>query len=234
VEIAAGQLHTCARMSTGAVKCWGTNMGHELGNDAVLGNSVTAVDTQITFGALALAAGRSHTCVRLSTGVSCWGRNDTDQLGPQAEADTATPIEVPGTAEAVDIASSDNTTCVIDRSGAVKCWGAKLGASTAWTPAGLRSLMPGGYVHMCAVTQAGGFSCWGGNQTGAFGDGTQSGTGPSGPAGLVALSAAAGQDFTCVRTIPYGMSCFGTNSDFQLGSTRSTPATFSPAPVIGF
>jgi alpha-tubulin suppressor-like RCC1 family protein len=235
-EIAAGEHHTCARMTTGAVKCWGTNLTHELGNDSVVGNSVTPVDTQITSGALALVAGTSHTCVLLASGVSCWGQDNNDQLGSAATTNTATPVAIPGTAGAVDISASDNSTCVLDATGAVKCWGAPLGPynATAWTPAGLRSLMPGGYVHMCAITQSGALSCWGGNLDGELGDGTHNGTGPTGPAGISAVSAAAGQDFTCVRTIPYGMTCFGVNSDFQLGSTRATPDTYTPAPVAGF
>lgn len=235
-EIAAGQGHTCARMPGGAVKCWGGNLNHELGNDNIAAQTTLPTDTQVTSGALAVVTGADHTCVLLTSGASCWGHNDMGQLGSAAAGSTATPVAVPGTGGAVDISASDSSTCVLDATGAVKCWGAPLGPfnATTWTPMNLVSLMPGGYVHMCGITKAGALLCWGSNADGELGDGTHNGTGPITPAGFSVVSAVAGEEHTCALTTNGSMMCFGQNDTYQLGSLRGPPASYTPAAVVGF
>jgi hypothetical protein len=83
-RIAAGGDHTCAILSSGALRCWGLNnfgqLGH--GDTANIGDNETvysAGNVDLGAGVVVkdLALGDSHTCALLTTGaVRCWGRND--------------------------------------------------------------------------------------------------------------------------------------------------------------
>ena len=87
--ITAGQLHTCAILDDGSVRCWG------FGNDGRLGyantNSIGQIETPGSLGrvglgagrtATAISAGQSHTCARLDNGkVLCWGAGANGRLG---------------------------------------------------------------------------------------------------------------------------------------------------------
>jgi len=88
VEIVAGAGHSCARLQPelrgdlpGPVVCWGDNSDGQLG-DGTLARRPTAVATAVLPDALALAAGRAHTCaLRQDRTVVCWGSDNAGQLG---------------------------------------------------------------------------------------------------------------------------------------------------------
>lgn len=89
--IALGWFHSCALMTTGAIKCWGWNYFGQLGRPAPTdGGSICGVETVTVLdaGADLLVAGGFHTCARLadSGGVRCWGTNDVGALGEPADA----------------------------------------------------------------------------------------------------------------------------------------------------
>ncbi len=82
VEIAAGSHHNCARLTSGAVRCWGNNEFGQIGDGTLVRsrNEPTAVDGLTN--AVGLAAGENHTCAVLTDGsVRCWGLNESGQLG---------------------------------------------------------------------------------------------------------------------------------------------------------
>ena len=84
--LAAGPNHSCARMATGEVYCWGSNANGQLmlepdklGNDMF---TLTPVLVEVGASAVQVATGTTHTCV-LSTGgeILCWGTNTEGQIG---------------------------------------------------------------------------------------------------------------------------------------------------------
>ena len=77
VAIAAGDLHTCALLSTGGVMCWGVNYCGQLGNGTNNGNSWRRWRSSgYSAESTAIAAGESHTCALTAAGgVECWGEN---------------------------------------------------------------------------------------------------------------------------------------------------------------
>ena len=91
VEISAGELHTCARLDNGQVKCWGSNNSGQLGlGDEIdrgiqpgeMGDSLPAIDLGTGRSALEIVAGHTSTCTRLDNGESkCWGSNGYGGLG---------------------------------------------------------------------------------------------------------------------------------------------------------
>ena len=96
VEISAGERHTCARLRSGQVRCWGRNEFGQLGDGSTLDKSTPVAVAGVT-DAVEIAAGGGHSCARLSTGeLTCWGFNRSGQLGDGTTMDSATPVLVKG------------------------------------------------------------------------------------------------------------------------------------------
>ena len=91
VAIAAGTSHTCAVLSTGAVRCWGFNTNGQLGDGTQTQRPTPVVVSGLTSGGTAVAAGGSHTCALVSGGVKCWGLNTNGQLGDGTQAQALHP-----------------------------------------------------------------------------------------------------------------------------------------------
>ncbi len=87
VDLEAGNSHTCARLTDGTVRCWGSNASGQLGDYTTYGwHSATPTVVwglsnvvQVTAG---FAAGADHSCARmLDRSVVCWGLNESGALG---------------------------------------------------------------------------------------------------------------------------------------------------------
>ena len=92
VAISAGDVHTCALLASGAVRCWGFARYGLLGNgstsnvgDDEVPASVRAVD--LGRSATAISAASLHNCARLDDGaVRCWGYGAGGRLGNCSDA----------------------------------------------------------------------------------------------------------------------------------------------------
>ena len=72
VDVATGNALSCALLSKGTIKCWGSNSYGQLG-DGTTNQQLIAVKVKGINTATAIATGHTHSCARLSNGaVKCW------------------------------------------------------------------------------------------------------------------------------------------------------------------
>ena len=231
--VAAGENHTCALYSPGAVACWGRF--YERKPAAwVQGLSNPAV----------VKAGGNQTCVLEHGGtVKCWSMLETAPPSPAVVAGI----------NAKKIAVGDRHVCAIDQADALQCWGSNVQGQLG---NGNRSITPGvvavarsgaaepaidiaaGHSHTCAFFASGGVECWGSNSVGQ--------TGESGGTGITvrpfrviaggASAVAAGAVHSCAR-IDVGsvrrMRCWGSNADGRLGNGSTGQFSATPVQVAG-
>ncbi len=76
-QVVAGRYHSCALVSNGTVRCWGSNSNGQLG-DGTTTDRPLPVGVQSLLNVVEIRAGAYHTCARGSDGtVKCWGQTLT-------------------------------------------------------------------------------------------------------------------------------------------------------------
>jgi len=190
-QVTTGSFATCVRLSTGAVRCWGTNTDGQLGlgNTAAIGdNEVPSSVAEVNVGApvAQISASGNHVCALLTNGnVRCWGRGaegvlgygNTNNIGDNETPASAGDVNVGG--PVAQIATGPLHTCALLTNGNVRCWGdGSVGAlgygntndiGDNETPASAGDVNVGGPVaqiavgafHTCALLTSGAVRCWG-------------------------------------------------------------------------
>lgn len=255
--IAAGGDHTCARLSTGTVECWGENQSGQLGNGSSTDSDVPVAVTGL-HGVTAITAGRADSCARLIIGTAkCWGENFSGELGngtttgPQLCSThsvpcSTVPVTVPGLGGVASMANGGYHTCARLNTGTVKCWGdnqiGQLGNGTKTSsdvPVVVTDLtgvtaITAGVWHSCALLSSATVDCWGQNYYGQLGGSlayySLVPVVVTGLTGATAITAGAGH--TCALLSTGKIECWGDNSSGQLGN-GSTAISYHPVPVAG-
>ncbi|HEY6559763.1 MAG TPA: hypothetical protein VI072_20915 [Polyangiaceae bacterium] len=252
-DVSLGALHTCARKNDGTVWCWGYNYDGQLGL-GVAGDSSVPVPSLVSAlpeGIAQVEAGAAHACARTERGaVWCWGNNMLGQLG---NGDTAESEPVPIESAALPscvarIATGAYHTCALSEDGALHCWGSndkgQLGAVPDGSPAlGAKSValadqvmsMDTGLQHTCAVSSVGALWCWGDNEFGQLGIGSNEAWSAT-PLELTTLGAQivsvhTGYAHTCAVTTDKTLWCWGDNRFGQLGTGERDTVEPRPIPV---
>lgn len=249
--IQAGGSHTCAITTNGGVMCWGANGQGAIGDGTNVSPRLTPVNVSgLSSGVVAIAAGNWHTCALMGTGtVKCWGYNYYGQIGDGSTTDALTPVSVNGLTNIAAITAGSVHTCALTTGGSMKCWGANFSGEIGDGTSGINRLSPvavsglssgvsnigAGDGHTCAAMIGGGVKCWGENDYGEIGDGTQ-GVSRLFPVAVTGLTGgvtaiAAGNSHTCALTNAGSEMCWGSNYHGQLGLSYNN---FTPRDVVGF
>ncbi|MDC0669217.1 DUF4215 domain-containing protein [Nannocystis radixulma] len=213
-----GRHHSCALLTGGAIKCWGSNVGGALGvgdnlargdSPGEMGDALLAVD--VTQAATKLAVAYWANCAVLADqSLRCWGSNTHGQL---ATGDTLARGDQPGELGAA--------LPVVDLGGTVVS-------------------LVGGHTFFCARLQGGATKCWGRNTDGNLGlgdtqnRGDQPGEmGNSLPpvdlgTGKTAVELASRWLHTCARLDDGTVKCWGRNNNGELGLGDIAPRGDQP------
>lgn len=129
-QLSAGWLHTCAVLSSGGVKCWGSNTYDTLGTGSTTSSNVPVDAYATVSNALVVAGGEQHSCVvRNVFGVGrieCWGYNGNGRLGYGIVPATGVvhrAVRVLGNDAFASVSAGRQHTCALTTGGSAKCWG---------------------------------------------------------------------------------------------------------------
>jgi alpha-tubulin suppressor-like RCC1 family protein len=248
IAVAAGQRHTCARMTDGTLRCWGANDSGQLGTGDTMGTMVPTMVREIDDAELLSARGNQTCALRPGGFVWCWGNNQRAQLGDGTYTTRLLPIRLTWDRQqaVASLAMGNEHGCAIERIGRALCWGfnqwGEVGDGTTMrrpSPTVTIGLdrpiqVSAGYQHACAVRLDRTVGCWGRNDQGQVGDGTTM-------TRLGAISArdltnvaqvGTGLGFACARRSDSTVWCWGANDQGQLGR-GDVAASLVPVVVAG-
>ncbi len=198
VDVDAGAWSTCARNTSGVVRCWGRNNAGQLGDGTTTQRnspvSVASIDDAVD-----ISAGDRHACAVLgTTKMKCWGANNYGQLGDMSTTNRLTPVP----AIVIEVFSTKIALSGVQRVSA-------------------------GDMHTCAITSDDTQWCAGRNNYGQHGRDGTSDTILIAPTPVKAVQTAAGGYHTCARTLSGAVTCFGRDNYGQLGGMDECPADAS-------
>lgn len=214
-DIAVGQYFACALHNNGAVKCWGTNNGGQLGigSASTIGDATTEVGGANTFvdlgtgrTAVSISAGYTHVCALLDNStVKCWGQNTYGQLG------------------------QGNTNSIGDNTNEL---GNNLASISLGSGRTATAVYAFGYVS-CAKLDDGSMKCWGRNSSGQLGMGDKANRGDGSNemgdnltaldlgTGRTASKVSGGLDFMCALLDNGTVKCWGNGKFGQNGNDNT-------------
>jgi alpha-tubulin suppressor-like RCC1 family protein len=245
--------NTCALMPQGEVRCWGYNGSGQLGNGTTDNSprpTLVELEPGVPLkGALSIGLGGEHSCAVVEGGaLRCWGDGGLGELGDGRFGDRDRPVVVEASAGtplvgASVVALGSQHACALMPGGEIHCWGdnyyGQLGNGQTNDDPPLGSvaveLSPGaplagveglglGSAHTCALASGGGVECWGSNDYGQLGNGSDVAElwpvtverAPGVPLADV-VSLVGGGAHNCALTAGGEVYCWGSNESGQLG-----------------
>jgi alpha-tubulin suppressor-like RCC1 family protein len=124
-DIRVGYSHSCALLSTGGVHCWGANTFGQLGDGTNTVRNTPFPVSNLSVGAIGLAAGANSMCALRSSGaIVCWGQNNYGSVGDGTFVHRNLPTPVLNLQSGVSaIGSGASHVCASLVGGESQCWG---------------------------------------------------------------------------------------------------------------
>jgi alpha-tubulin suppressor-like RCC1 family protein len=250
LEVGASYDRTCALVTGRQVYCWGRAARLSSSGKPVASQAPVKIGG-VPSNAHGLAVGVTHACILDGADATwCWGFNDRGQIGDGSTSSTAKPVKVK-VGPARKVVASDGYTCVVlhvrrgkrplrpGTAGGVSCWGQSHGTDDdPLNPDGLavnsrsartiRGLATATDVaatgdFACALLAGGKASCWGENDHGQLGDGTDKGRStPAVVHGLPKVTqVVATANHACVLATGGSVWCWGRGDHGQMGDGKT-------------
>jgi alpha-tubulin suppressor-like RCC1 family protein len=197
-----------------------------------------------------ISTGVSHTCGVTTTDLAyCWGNNGRGQLGDGTTSRRLMPVRVMGGLAFREIATGTKHTCGVTTGNVVYCWGDNASGQLGSGIFGGLQLMPrriagtlqfrqlsAGSQHTCASSPTNRVFCWGLNNLGQLGDGTN--TNRARATRVMSdqffSRVDAGRLHSCAVNLDSQAYCWGDDSFFKLGANPTgTADTRVPLAVTG-
>ncbi|MCB1014116.1 MAG: carboxypeptidase regulatory-like domain-containing protein [Acidimicrobiales bacterium] len=215
-DISVSSIHSCAVLDNGQVKCWGAGGNGLLGQGTTdtlgdqaneMGDDLPPIDLGTGRTATAVTAAGSYSCALLDNGqVKCWGFNNHGQLGQ-------------GTTDTLGDQANE--------------MGDDLAPVDLGTGRSAKAITAGGF-HVCAILDDSTVKCWGLNNHGQLGQGTNDTLGNDPDemgddlpivdlgAGRTAAAISAGFAHTCALLDNAQVKCWGSGAGGALGQGSIT------------
>jgi alpha-tubulin suppressor-like RCC1 family protein len=180
-----------------------------------------------------ISAGLGYFCAVNTKGqVICWGQNDEGELGLGTITPRETPSTLPGITTALQVSSSDYSSCILLANGNVKCWGwgdsNRLGTGNTASSASPVDVLgvsnaiqiSVGTWQACALIQTGEIKCWGSAGQGGLGNGDRTITNQTVTVNGIdnAIQIVSIAENTCALLADKQIKCWGPGSYGQLGN----------------
>jgi alpha-tubulin suppressor-like RCC1 family protein len=250
LKISAGGQHTCGLTTQNTAYCWGSNEHGQLGDGTTM-DRLTPTGVMGGHQFAQISTGGQYACgVTTQALAFCWGLNGGGQLGDGTQINRPQPTAVAGPVKFGQISTGSGHTCAITPlvkgAGTAYCWGSN-GTGTLGDGTTTDRLEPvavvgalrfqqisAGGMHTCGVVFGRAYRqplqerayCWGINEDGSFGDGTELTWRPKPvpvSGGLRFSQVHAGQGHTCGAERLFKKAyCWGSNGGGQLGDGTAT------------
>ena len=246
--VTSGYFHSCGLTPAGRAYCWGGNTWGTLGDGSrTASNRPVAVAGGLRY--TMIESGAGHTCGVTESGkVYCWGLNDEGHVGADwVRRGIEEPHVLPGNQFWVQVSAGHDHSCALTNEGVAWCWGDNVAGHLGSGGNFARSFEPvrvastetftsvvAGYYQSCALTESGQMYCWGRNDQGQIGDGSNDNRFTPVPVagGLTFRALGGGDAFMCGITTGGATWCWGSNRNGELGDS-SLPNQATPVEVEG-
>jgi alpha-tubulin suppressor-like RCC1 family protein len=249
VELVSMRDSNCLRTDTGLIYCWGRGTEGQVGDGANSSDNLAPTQVEgLSAPSIEVALSDCYGCALTSETVVCWGDHDDGCSGdgqPNSAVELHSEFSFDETSA---LAGGGAHNCFSSVSGQIHCFNdnrfGQLGISNSTprstTPVEVTALddqtivdVVAGATHTCALTEVGTVSCWGDNQYGKLGNGSE--VDSDQPVEVefprAARQITAGIEHTCAVLETNVVQCWGKNFDGQLGTGESGANTFSTQPV---
>lgn len=227
-QVVLGAQHHCLLTNNGTVRCTGSNVVGQLGNNGGFGDVCGDFCPSPLSDVVHLASGANHSCAVNNQGLFCWGENAQGQLGTAFGSESAHAIEVFVGGQVTALAAGGNATCAVVDGTQVQCFGEDFGGSPERQPFSVQPVAVAVDRCVCALGDRGEVECVGST----FGLSCE-GRHPPGSLQICvddactatiddAVAVASAGDSSCALSASRGLLCWGDNSSAQLGDGTFT------------
>lgn len=224
VQVVLGASHQCFLRNDGTVSCTGSDDQGQLGDGSGGFNGTVCADfcPGALTGVTHLASGNDHSCAANDQGLFCWGTNGQGQLGTGFGPNSDNAVQVSVQPGVKALAAGGDSTCAIDGSDGVLCFGGDFSSFPQRMSFGVTPIAVAVDRCVCVLGDQGDVECQSNNGAACegrhFGGSSRICADDDCSASIDdAVAVATAGDSSCALSVSRGLLCWGDNTSGQLG-----------------